>query len=362
MRVFINGRFLSQTITGVQRAARETVRALERLAAAADPAVSGLELEILAPPGTSVSNQPTHIPVRLIGTLSGHAWEQLELPWHSRTGVLVSLANAAPLIRSRQCVTLHDASVFAVPEAYSPLYLRWYRTLIPALGRRAARIITDSNFSRTELARRAGINEDKIRVVPLGAEHILATPCDISVLANAGLQGRPFILAVSSHSAHKNLKALCEAARNLDNRAYQVVIAGGSNARVFETEATSWPAGVKHLGYVTDAQLRALYTHASCFVYPSLYEGFGLPPLEAMSCGCPVVVSNAASLPEVCGDAAVYCDPHDPADIARSIARVMEDDALREDLRCRGYQQAREFTWDRSARLLIDILRETWAE
>jgi glycosyltransferase involved in cell wall biosynthesis len=92
-----------------------------------------------------------------------------------------------------------------------------------------------------------------------------------------------------------------------------------------------------------------------------LYEGFGLPPLEAMSCGCPVVVSNAAALPEVCGEAAVYCDPHDPADIARSIMRVMEDDALREDLRRRGYAQAREFTWDRSARLLIDVLRETWA-
>jgi glycosyltransferase involved in cell wall biosynthesis len=362
MRIFINGRFLSQTITGVQRAALETVLALDRLGASGDSVVSGLEMEVLAPRGARLRDRLTHIPVRSIGALSGHTWEQVELPWHSRTGVLVSLANAAPLVRSRQCVTVHDASVFAVPEAYSPVYRAWYRTLIPGLGRRAGRIITDSVFSRAELVRHAGIIEDKIRVVPLGAEHILAAPCDISVLANAGLERRRFILAVSSNGAHKNLDALGEAARHFEDRPYQVVIAGGNNPRVFEAEATSWPGRVKHLGYVTDAQLRALYTHAGCFVYPSLYEGFGLPPLEAMSCGCPVVVSNAASLPEVCGNAAVYCDPLDPVDIARSIVRVMQDDALREDLRYRGYERARKFTWERSARLLIDVLQETWTE
>ncbi len=361
MKVFINGRFLSQTVTGVQRSALETVRALDRLAASRDPGFLGLEGEILTPPGARALSGLTRFPVRRVGFASGHLWEQIELPWYARTGILVSLANAAPLWTRQQCVTLHDASVFAVPEAYSTAYLAWYRVLTPGLGRRAARIVTDSVFSRSELVRRAGIREDKIRVVPLGAEHILAAACDVGILAEHGLGKRPFLLAVSSQGAHKNLPALCEATRHLDRGAYDVVVAGGSNDRVFGTTSASWPEHVKRLGYVTDGQLRALYSHAACFVYPSLYEGFGLPPLEAMMCGCPVVVSGAASLPEVCGDAAVYCDPHDPADIARSIATVMGNEALRSRMKARGYQRAREFTWERSARLLTDVVRETWA-
>ena len=361
MKVFINGRFLSQTMTGVQRSALETVRALDRLAASRDPGFLGLEAEVLTPPGARALSGLTRIPVRRVGSAAGHLWEQVELPWYARTGILVSLANAAPLWTRQQCVTLHDASVFAVPEAYSPAYLAWYRFLMPGLGRRARCIVTDSVFSREELVRRVGIREDKIRVVPLGAEHILAAPCDGRVIAKHQLGDKPFILAVSSQSPHKNLGALGQAAQLLDPEAFAIVVAGGSNDRVFESIEASWPAQVKCLGYVTDAELRALYSQAACLVYPSLYEGFGLPPLEAMMCGCPVVASRAASLPEVCGDAAVYCDPHDPADIARRIEEVMSNEALRVGMKSRGYQRAREFTWDRCARRLADIVRETWA-
>ena len=183
MKVFFNGRFLSQTITGVQRAALETVRALDRLATARDPAWGEVDAEVLAPSNARPLEGLGHIPVRRVGVTSGHLWEQVELPWHARGGVLVSLANAAPLLTRRQCVTLHDASVFAVPQAYAPAYLAWYRFLMPWLGRRARRIVTDSVFSRGELVRRVGIREDKIRVVPLGAEHILAAPSDLGVIA-----------------------------------------------------------------------------------------------------------------------------------------------------------------------------------
>jgi glycosyltransferase involved in cell wall biosynthesis len=298
--------------------------------------------------------------VRRVGVLGGHPWEQSELPWHSRKGILLSLANAAPLFRRRQCVTIYDASVFAIPQAYSTPFRTWYRIMLPTLGRHAERIITGSLFSRGELARHAGIPEEKVTVVPLGSQHILAVPPDESILTRHGLGGRPFVLAVGSQSPHKNLRALFEAARHLDLRAYDVVTAGGTNARVFDMghETSSL---VTNLGYVTDAQLRALYTHASCFVFPSLYEGFGLPPLEAMACGCPVVVSRTASLPEVCGDAAVYCDPHNPLDIAASIRRVMDDGGLRDTLKCRGIKRAAEFTWERSARAVVNSLREVWA-
>jgi glycosyltransferase involved in cell wall biosynthesis len=111
-------------------------------------------------------------------------------------------------------------------------------------------------------------------------------------------------------------------------------------------------------GYVSDAELRALYENAACFVYPSFYEGFGLPPLEAMTCGCPVVVSRAASLPEVCGDAAVYCDPCDPADIARAMERVLGNPAAQEDLRRRSLERARTFSWKQTACAVLGHLED----
>jgi glycosyltransferase involved in cell wall biosynthesis len=111
-------------------------------------------------------------------------------------------------------------------------------------------------------------------------------------------------------------------------------------------------------GYVSDTELRALYENAACFVYPSFYEGFGLPPLEAMTCGCPVVVSRAASLPEVCGDAAVYCDPGDPADIARGIDQVLANSAVQEDLRRRSLERARSFSWKRAARAMLQQIED----
>lgn len=115
------------------------------------------------------------------------------------------------------------------------------------------------------------------------------------------------------------------------------------------------------MGYVSDAELRALYEHAACFVYPSFYEGFGLPPLEAMACGCPVIVSNAASLPEVCGDAALYCNPCSPEDIAEKISLLMADPRLREDLRQKGLERAKQFTWEKCARETFAIIEKVLA-
>jgi glycosyltransferase involved in cell wall biosynthesis len=280
------------------------------------------------------------------------------LPLHARNGVLLSLANAAPLALRRQCVTIHDASVFAVPQAYSPQFRTWYKLLLPALGRRAQRIVTDSEFSRTELARRAGVPLEKIRVIPPGADHILAIEPDRKVLERHGLDARPFVLAVGSRAPHKNLSGLDTAAMYLRPRDYDIVVAGGSDTRIFSPHLERSAKAIKHLGYVTDRELRALYEHAACFVYPSFYEGFGIPPLEAMMCKCPVIVSRVASLPEVCGDAALYCDPHDPVDIARSIDVVMRDPNLQAALTRSGFERAGAFTWDRTACGLAALLDE----
>jgi glycosyltransferase involved in cell wall biosynthesis len=358
VKVAINGRFLSQQITGVQRHARELVRALDCLLADDPAAGRDAEVSLLLPPNAVPDLDLRSISPRRVGRLTGQLWEQIELPLHARGSLLLSLANAAPAALRRQVVTVHDALVFAAPETFSRAYRSWYRVLLPLLGRRAALVLTDSEFSRAELARRAGMPAARIRVVPGGHEHILQTPAAPDILARHGLADRRYVLAVSSRSRHKNLRAVAEAMALLGDRDWVYVFAGGGNARIFGDQAETWPAGVRALGYVTDGELRALYEHAECFVFPSFYEGFGYPPLEAMACGCPVVVSRAASLPEVCGEAAVYIDPADPRDLAAALERVMGDEGLRLDLRRRGLAQAKRFSWGRTARQVLEILRE----
>ena len=191
-----------------------------------------------------------------------------------------------------------------------------------------------------------------------GKEHVSAVAVDMKILREHGLVGRPFVLAVSSTSPNKNFRSVVRAVELLGDVDFEVVIAGGANPRVFSRSETSLPDSVKHVGYVSDGELRALYENATCFVFPSFYEGFGLPPLEAMARGCPTIASGAASMPEVCGDAALYCDPGDPADIAKQIQGVMENEDLRRDLSRKGLRRAERFSWDRCARETLDVVGE----
>jgi glycosyltransferase involved in cell wall biosynthesis len=214
------------------------------------------------------------------------------------------------------------------------------------------KIVTVSDFSRRELATHLGVPGDQVTVVPESGEHILDCPSDPSILARHGLQGKPFVLAVGSVNQNKNLRAVLTAFERAKKKDYELVVAGGFNDRVFGRPTLRFPPATTYLGRVNDRELRALYEAARCLVYPSLYEGFGLPPLEAMTCGCPVVAADATSLPEVCGDAAVYCDPRDPEDIIAKIERVMTDDGLRNALGQRGRARAEAFTWERAAREL----------
>jgi glycosyltransferase involved in cell wall biosynthesis len=349
----INGRFLTQAITGVQRCAVELVQALDQQLGSSPELRRRYRVRLISPKTRQQKLKLHHIPVLSVGRLGGHAWEQLELPLYSRGAVLVNLCNTAPLA-GRSIVMVHDASVFVVPEAYSRGFLAWYRTLIPLLGRRSLRIATVSQFSRGELVRHAGIPADKIDVVQLGAEHILRAPGDRQILQRIGVDPKRFILAVGSRSPHKNLDALASAVARLGTDAVPLVVAGGGNARIFARSAA--PRGAIHVGYVSDSELRSLYETAACFVLPSLYEGFGLPALEAMACGCPVIAARAGSLPEVCGDAALYCDPRDPDEMAARIRMVLQEPGRQQELSELGLARARCFDWDRTAMALLDVI------
>jgi len=348
--ISINGRFLTRAPTGVDRFATELLRAwLPRFGVSKSVSTlvpANADLHGDRDPGMYVKN---------VGAFTGHAWEQLELSGHCGDDVLLSLCNTGPIARRRQLVVLHDAAVMARPETYSFAFRSWYRWLFAGLMQRAGTVATVSKFSAGELMRHVGGRAAGIELIGGAGEHVLRATADRRVLERLGLIGEKYVLAVGSRTLNKNFNAVVRAAAMLSDVGCKVVAAGGSNLRVFNG-AELQDESLILAGYVTDGELRTLYENAACFVFPSFYEGFGLPPLEAMHCGCPVIVSDRASLPEVCGDAAVYCNPDDPADIARQLRRVLGSANLRADLREAGLARARGFSWSRSAEQLEQLL------
>lgn len=354
-KIFINGRFLTQKITGVQRYAVEVLKELDSIIGSLRNISVLPKVEILAPKGAIANQNLNEILLRQVGYCPGHIWEQLELPWHAKDGLLLSLCNTGPILKRQHIVTIHDASVYGFPSAYSFVFRNWYKLLFTGLGRTARKIITDSKFSKNELQRYCRIAPNKIKTIFLGGEHLDRVISDVRILQAHGLVKDNYVLAVSSLNPNKNFQSIVEAVKILGETRFNFVIAGSRNPRIFGQGDLSLPPNVTHVGYVSDEELKALYENAACFVYPSFYEGFGLPPLEAMASGCPVLVSAAASLPEVCGDAAVYCNPHDPADIAGKVRMVMADAELRGKMRNEGIARAKTFSWEKCA-------REFWSE
>jgi len=341
----INGRFLAQRTTGVQRFATEIVRAL---AARADRPT----LRLILP---SDATNPFDLPATT-GRQRGQGFEQLELPRLLRPDeTLVGLGNTGPLaLGARQAVVIHDAGAFDTPESYSTAFRLWYRALQRGLAWRGARLLTVSAFSRGRIAAALRVDPARIAVLLEGGEHILREPADTAVLGRHGLARHGFVLAVGTAAIHKNLGALGAVAALCDARGLVLGVAGATDAAVFQ--AAGLPAGVRALGRVTDAELRALYEAALCLVFPSRYEGFGLPPLEAMVCGCAVVAAQAGAVPEVCGDAALWFDPAQPASAAAAIARLLDEPGLREALVAAGHQRAARYTWNAAADALLGAL------
>ena len=358
--IFINGRFLSQNVTGVQRYALELVCAIDKLLDG-DSVARKLSFTLLAPPNVKTIPTLKQIAVRTVGRFRGHLWEQAELPFYSRNGLLVGFGNTGPLFKRNQIVTFCDASVYRVPEAYSFLFRLWYSILLRTVGHLARRVLTISEFSRSELVSCCGIDPNNITVTYPGIDHHDWGGADQGKHAPYQTASRPFVLAVSSMSQHKNFRALVEAITLLGKTDFDVIIAGGTNPAIFKRTDLPLPDTMQHVGYVSDDQLRSLYSRAACFVYPSLYEGFGLPPLEAMANGCPAVVAMAGALPEVCGDAVLYCDPHNTQDIANKIRSIMHDAKLRELLKAKGLRQANRYAWGKCAHETLTVIEKVLA-
>ena len=348
--LYINGRFLSQPLSGVQRFATEITKALAQVCSE----TTTLHPTLLVPP--NINESSPSMAVSTIGRSNGQMWEQVELPWHARDGVLINLGNTGPIMARSQIIVVHDAGVFSSPEAYSWKFRLWYKALQKAHVRRGTVFVTVSEFSKQELAKHLKLQEGSIQVIPEGADHMHRLSEDRSILQQHGLVPGRFVLAVGNLAAHKNLAALSTTAQMLAAHGMTLAITGGLDQGVFRG-GIALPRPATYVGRVSDGQLKALYRSAACFVFPSLYEGFGLPAVEAMACGCPVVAADIPSLREVCRTAALYAKPEKPDDIAGQVTLMIENDRLREEMCERAWRHAQFFTWNAAASALVAVTR-----
>lgn len=354
-RVVLNGRFAAQVHTGVQRYAAETLRALDALLAES-PALQALWRFELAVPDAArplglCCVREVHVPGP-----AGHLWEQWQLLRFARGAYLVNFNYSAPLLKRRQLITVHDATVKAMPECFTRSF-RWvHNLLVGVLGRTSQDLMTVSEFSRQELGRWFGLKRADIVVGREGGEHARLAADDGDVLARHGLLPGRYILGVGSVKPNKNYELLGRAMALLPDYPLPVAIAGAKDIGIFR-DAAVLPDSFRFLGFVSDAELAALYRHAAWFVFPSLYEGFGLPAVEAMANSCPVLAARAASIPEVCGDAALYFDPHDPAELAATLRRVQREPELHGLLVRAGRERLQIYNWRANAQILLDHLR-----
>lgn len=296
-------------------------------------------------------------------------WNAVPIPYdslfHDKADLTIFFNYIVPPHMSGHVMTvIHDMTYLRFPETMNAKNLRRIQKGIQYSVERSSRILTDSEFSKREIVELLKVPGRKISVVP-GAPSLLCESVDFTKLSRETGIHYPFLLYVGTIEPRKNIARLLRAFDLLKERhriPHQLVLAGGrgwGTEEIYRTaEEISYAQDVVFTGYISDAEKNALYQNADIFLFPSVYEGFGIPPLEAMHHGCPVVCSNAASLPEVVGDAAELVDPLDIESIAAGIWRVLSDQAYAQSLVKRGYCQAKKFTWEASANRLTEICRE----
>jgi glycosyltransferase involved in cell wall biosynthesis len=338
--------------------------------------VAGARRNPLPPlPGPQFTWKPTPVPPEWWARVWHRA--HLPLPIEAIVGP-VSLLHATDFVLpptlpgTRTLLTVHDLSYVRVPQAASPRLKAYLDRVVPRSVARADHVLADSAATRDDLMALYGTPADKITVLYSGVDPAFQRIEDAAVLqrvrAHYHLPAEPFVLSVGTVQPRKNYPALVEAVAALRARghALSVVIAGGrgwmEDPIYAAIDALNMRDHVHFIGFARDEDLPALYSMASCFALPSLYEGFGLPVLEAMACGTPVITSNLSSLPEVAGDAAILIPPQDIRALANALETVLTNDDRRRSMQQAGVRQAAQFSWDSSARQLAAIYRRLLGE
>ena len=335
----VNGKWLAQSPSGTQRYATEVLQAYLRLCDHPD-------LTLIVPKDAAIPEWAAGLHA-VRSRLRGTAFEQLALPWLSRRQHLYSMAGPAPLLKRDQTMVMHDAMPFRIPESYRRTFVLWYLLMYGVLSRTAARVLTVSAFSRSELARTLHVPEKRFEVAPCGADHL--APGDAVGYAPPFPTGT-FALIVGNLAPHKNVGPATAA---LGDAGVPVAVVGAAQ-QVHRRESVDERATVRYLGRVDDAHLDRLYADAGVLVAPSRYEGFGIPVVEAGRAGCPAVYALGSALTEVAGSGGVGFPADDLAECVRLVKAVLADPQWRAQLAERARANAQRFTWERTARTIFD--------
>ena len=318
--IFINGRFLTQQLTGVQAFAQSVCREM----------LQSYPVKILVPANEEVVNDEFNAHLIRFGRLKGHLWEQLELSRYLKNtngSVLLNLCNTGPLHLKNQVVTIHDLAFIKNPKWFNPIFRTFYKFLIPRICHNSRAVLTVSETIKNELISDLGIKSDKIFVVgnKVSENLLLVQPSKPPIL---GLLPNEYFLMVGSQDPRKNF-AFAERLFTQGFHGKKLVIVGGSH-RNFNKVGTVSEASdfIKKAGMVSNAELRWLYENAIALINPSLYEGFGIPNLEAMAIGCPILCSNISVFREICDDAADYFDPVNEASLKSALEKVLDNNVL----------------------------------
>jgi glycosyltransferase involved in cell wall biosynthesis len=331
----INGHFKKQKVTGVQRYARELMKAFEN---------AGYRYTTVEPP------------VSLDSDILRQLWMQLVMPFRIPDDTLIwSPTNIGPVFYKNQVVTLHDIADQIHPEWFDKKYVGWRRFVLPPLLQRARGIITVSEYSRKTILERYPFTSGKIRVIYNGVrtDHFYPRPQEELDAARERYQlHKPYVITVGTLDPRKNIDGLIEAWHQLPGNIreqYELVVVGGSADKFsFRLQTRPHPS-VRFLGYVDHKYLPALYSASVLFIYPSLFEGFGLPVLEAMACRVPVITSNTTSLLELAEGYARLTDPRENEEIADAITEFLDSEALRSHYLDKAFEYAQKFTWKKAA-------------
>ncbi len=358
--IVINGRFLTQAVAGVQRFAIETVKAMDNCLGHPDYSDLKSHVELQAP--RSGRDFPLrNIRVNRNGFTSGYVWEQIELPLRTIGRLQLNLCMLGSVLKRRQIIVVHDTSTKAFPQGFSRAFVTAYDLIIPNATRMADLVVSVSDFSRREMQKYYGLDASQIPICYEGSDHIKAQPADDSVIDRLNLRDRPYFLGVGIYAYNKNLTGTFTELKQANLPGAVLVATGRRRADIHGTLAVIEDERLVDTGHISDAELRALYEHALALVYPSTYEGFGLPPLEAMQCGCPAIVSDHEVLVEIGGEATLRCGVNDVDSLAAAMKAVYDDPALRASLKEKGLAHAERYTWDDTARILLDLCRQVAA-
>ncbi|MDY6056154.1 glycosyltransferase family 1 protein [Micrococcus sp.] len=348
--IYLNARFLSQPVTGIQRFAENVAAELLSLRD---------DITLVAPTGVTPRDDGPLAGTSVLGVPGGAGllWEQVTLPAFLRkqaNPLLLGLASTNPRRYRPQVSTHHDVTYVRYPESFSRAFRAAYRTVIPGMLESSASVLTVSEFSRSDIADHYGIPEERIVVVG-------NAPTDLGGSALPRQEdAAPYFLAVSSPNVHKNFHRLVKAfdkfrkksgsSTNLRVVGAQPKVFSSTESRIEDID------GVTFMGRVDDQELGRLYAGARAFIFPSLHEGFGIPPIEAQSLGVPVASSNTACMPEILGDSALYFDPRSISDMAEVLERLDRDPIARQKLSSAGRKNAERYTWRNTAETVSQVL------